>query len=156
MERNLLFGQELRLQRFGRRAECRGSALLEVMACMVVLVIAIAAFLAATAQNIQLEAMNSETNIALNAAASVIEEVRGLDYADVNDVTIPPTFTADGVGTDGITMRLSNSAGSNQVGRVAITQNGEGTCKTVHVTVTWRSATGSDRSLALMTEVTDY
>lgn len=137
---------------------CRdgGFALLEVMVCAVVLTVAIAMFLATIAQNVQLEEMNSETNIALHAAGQVVEEVHSLTYAEVGYGAISQTFEASGLGNDNRTIRLMNSAGSTQVGQVTITEDAEGMTRTVHVRVLWRSVTGSDRSMALMTEVTDY
>ena len=134
----------------------RGFALLEVMACVAVLAIAIAMFLAAIAQNVQLEEMNSETNIALHAADEIVEGVHSLTYGEVGYAVISPTFEATGVGNDNRTIRLTNSAGSTQVGQVTITENAEGTTRTVHVRVLWRSVTGGERSIALMTEVTNY
>ncbi|HUW58112.1 MAG TPA: type II secretion system protein [Planctomycetota bacterium] len=134
----------------------RAFTLLEVMVCAAVLVIAITVFLMAIAQNVQLEAMNAETNIALNAANSVIETVRGLTYAEVTAANIPPTFEASGLGNDGRTIRLINAAGSTQVGQAAISENPAGTSRTVQVRVTWRCATGEMRRTTLMTEVTSY
>ena len=134
----------------------RGFALLEVMACAAVLAVAFVMFLSAIVRNAQLEEMNSETNIALHAAGEVIERAQALTYGQVGYVVISPTFEATGQGNDGRTIRLTNSAGSTQVGQVTITENAEGTSKTVHVRVRWRSVTGGNRSMALMTEVTNY
>ena len=133
-----------------------GFSLLEVMVCAAVLVVAITVFLMAIAQNVQLEAMNAETNIAINAASSVIETVRGLTYAEVTSDNVPPTFEASGLGNDGRLIQLSNTAGSTQVGQAVITENLLGTSRTVHVRVGWRCATGEMRWMTLMTEVTSY
>jgi len=133
-----------------------GFSLLELLACMAVLAVAIGMFLAAISENVQLEAMNSETNIALNAAIDVIESVRSMTYGQINSTTVPPTFEASGLASDGRTIRLTASSGSTLVGQAAVTENAEQTSKTVHVRVLWRSITGSDRSVALMTEVTSY
>ncbi|KPJ53699.1 MAG: hypothetical protein AMS16_05160 [Planctomycetes bacterium DG_58] len=138
------------------RDRSRGFALLEVMACAAVLTIALVMFLAAIAQNAQLEEMNSETNIALHAAGEVIERVHSLTYGEVGYAAISPTFEATGEGIDGGTIRLTNSAASTQVGQVTITEDVLGTTKTVLVRVLWRSVTGGDRSMTLMTEVTNY
>jgi hypothetical protein len=94
--------------------------------------------------------------VALHAANQVIETVHTLTYAEVNATSIPATFVAEGRTTDGATLRLTSSSSSAQVGRVAITENPTGTKKTIEVSVTWRGATGSDRTLMLMTEVTNY
>ena len=134
----------------------RGFTLLEVMICLAILAIAIPVFLGAIAQNVQLEAMSNETNIALNAALTVIEDVHVLGYSQVDFTNLPQTFEATGLGNDNRTVKLTNSASSNQVGRVIIVENAQSTSKTVEVDITWRSITGSDRSMALMMEVTNY
>ena len=139
-----------------RSRRSAGFSLLEVMVCLVILAIAIPAFLGAIAKNVQLEAMNAETNVALGAASAIVETVHGLTYAEVAYGAIPQTFEASGLTNNGRTLRLTNSAGSTQVGQVLITENVEQTCKTVQVGTVWRSITGSDRRIVLMTEVTSY
>lgn len=124
--------------------------------CLAVLAVAIPAFLVAIAQNVQLEAMNNELNIAVNTATSTIEDVHVLGYAEVNTTNLPATFEATGLGSDGKMMRLTNAAGSTQVGRLIITENVAKTSKTVQVDVVWRGVTGEERSLELITEVTNY
>ena len=137
------------------RAEAAFS-LLEVMVCMVVIIVAITVFLAVLAQNVQLEAMNGETNIALSAAEEVIEHARTLSYGDVGYTLIPATFGASDLTNDGHTLTLTNLAGSTQVGQVTITENAGGTCKTVTARVVWRGATGREHWVMLMMEVTNY
>lgn len=146
----------LKMLRKGRDPVRRsaGFTLLEVMVCLAVLAIAIPAFLAAIAQNVQLEQMNSETNIALAAANRVIEDVHALGFEQVDYFSVPQDFEATGLGNDGRTVKLTSGAGSTRVGTVLITPSTN--TKTVLVTVTWRSITGSDRSIRLMTEVTSY
>ena len=133
-----------------------GFTLLEVMVCLVILAIAIPAFLGAIAKNVQLEAMNAETNVALSAASAIVETVHGLTYAEVAYGPIPQAFEASGLTNDGRALQLTDAAGSTQVGQVIITEDAEATCKTVQVRTVWRSITGSDRSIMLMTEVTSY
>lgn len=156
MRRKLRHENILHLPCAGPPVHTAGFSLLEVMICMVVLTVAISIFLASIAKNVQLEAMNSETNIALNAASDVIETARSLDYGEVNHARIPATFEASGLGNDGHTVTLINTATSTQVGQVTITEDVGQTTKTVHVRVLWRSITGSERSVVLMTEVTSY
>ena len=142
-----------------RRYAARGRAgfsMLEVMACLVVLTVAVTIFVGAVAQNVRLEAMNAETNVALHAASSVIEDIHTMTYAEVAIGTVPETFKAEGAANDGRTLRLQTSANSPEVGRVTIIENGSRTKKTVEASVTWRSATGADRTILLMTEVTNY
>ena len=134
----------------------RGFSLLEVIVCLAVLAIAIPAFLGAIVQNVQLEAMNNEMNIAVNTATGIIEEVHTLGYAEVNGTNLPATFEATGLGNDARTVKLTNSAGSTQVGRVIITENAAKTAKTVQVQVTWRGVTGGDMTIELLMEVTNY
>ena len=138
------------------RSTHAGFSLLEVMICLIVVTVAITIFVAVIAQNVRLEAMNAETNVAMRAATSVIEDVHTLTYAQVGSAEIPATFVAEGATSDGQTLRLINSAASTQVGHVTITENGPQTKKTVEATVTWRCATGEDRTIMLMTEVTNY
>ena len=138
------------------RGSSAGFSLLEVMVCLVILAVAIPAFLGAIAKNVQLEAMNSETNVALGAANAIVESVQGLTYAEVAYGSVPQTFEASGLTNDGRTLQLTTSAGSTQVGQVVITENLAGTSKTVQVRATWRSITGSDRNIMLMTEVSSY
>jgi prepilin-type N-terminal cleavage/methylation domain-containing protein len=133
-----------------------GFSLLEVMICMVILTVAISMFAAVIAQNVRLEAMNAETNVALSAAQSVIEDVHTMTYAEISSATVPATFVAQGAANDGQTMLLTSASGSTQVGSVSVTEDAGQTKKTVEVTVTWRSATGGTRSLFLMTEATNY
>jgi prepilin-type N-terminal cleavage/methylation domain-containing protein len=134
-----------------------GFSLIEVMIAMVVLTVAIAIFMETIAQNVRLEAMNAETNVAVSAANSFIEEkVHPLSYAQVISTSFPQTFVAQGLGNDGGTLRLMTSGGSLQVGTATMSENPQHTKKTVEVTVTWRSATGSNRALLLMTEIVNY
>ena len=130
--------------------------LLEVMAALVVLTVAITAFLAAIAQNVQLEAMNAETVTALNCATKTVETIKNMDFADVKSGSISPTFTAEMIGNDGKTIKLTDTAGSEDVGKVTILGTSDPKATVVLVEVTWRSVTGSERFLRLMTEVTDY
>ena len=130
--------------------------LLEVMVCLVIIAIGITAFLTAITQNVQLEAMNSETKIAINAAQAVIETARTMTYAELSEAAVGETFVATGLTNDGQTLRLTSSEGSDQVGSVTITENPAQTTKTVQVAVVWRSITGGDRRIMLMTEVTSY
>jgi prepilin-type N-terminal cleavage/methylation domain-containing protein len=132
----------------------RGFSLLEVMICLVIIAVAATTFLATLTRNVQLEAMNAETNIAVNAARGVIELAQGLSYAEVS--TISPTFEASGLTTDGHTRQLTDADGSTAVGHVTVTEVVGGNRKIVEVEVIWRSATGRDRSIMLMTEVTNY
>ncbi len=155
MRHNMSHTKELKPPRAGLRAR-RGFTLLEVMICLVILAIAIPAFLGTIVQNVQLEAMNNETNIALNAALTVIEDVHVLGYSQVDFANLPQTFEATGLSNDGRTVKLTNSANSIQVGRVIIVENAQSTSKTVQVDVIWRGITGSDRSMTLMMEVTNY
>gem|GEM_PF-3581626 len=138
------------------RTGSRGFSLLEVMVCLAILAIAIPAFLAAIAQNVQLEEMNNELNIAVNAASGILETVQTLGYTQVDYVNLPQHFEATGLGNDGRTVKLTNAAGSTQVGRVIISENAEGTVKIVEVELVWRGITGEERSMRLMTEVTNY
>jgi len=133
-----------------------GFSMIEVMIALVVLTVAVAIFMETTAQNVRLEAMNEETNVAVSAASVVIETVRSLSYAQVSSPTVPPTFVAQGLGNDGRTVMLTTSAGSTQVGTATVSENAQHTKKTVEVTVTWRGASGGDRSVLLMTEVVNY
>ncbi len=151
--RNVLANHELWQMPVRRSA---GFTLLEVMVSIVILTVAATIFLAAIAQNVRLEAMNAETNVALHAAAGIVEDVHTMTYAEVAVGAVPATFVAEGETKDGRTLRLTNSAGSLQVGNVQITENGLHTKKAVEARVTWRSATGEDRSVLLMTEVTNY
>ena len=155
MRRNWLFDKEFRNS---RPPLCRrsGFSLLEVMVCLVILSIAIPAFLGAVAQNVQLEAMNNESHIALNAINRVIEDVYMLGYSQVTFDNLPQTFEATGLGNDGRQVKLINSATSTQVGQVTITENAQHSEKVIQVTITWRSITGGDRSMSLIAEVTDY
>jgi len=142
-----------------RRPEPVGSAgfsLLEIMVCLVIIVVGITAFLMAVTQNVQLESMNSETKVAINTAQAVVETARTMTYAELTQTALGSTFTATGLTNDGRTLRLTDSIGSDEVGHVTVTENPGGTCKTVQVEVIWRSITGSDRRLMLMTEVTSY
>ena len=142
-----------------RTRRARGSAgfsLLEVMVCLVILTVAVTVFVAAVAQNVRLEAMNAETNVALQAASSVIEDIHTMTYAEVVTGTVPETFEAEGATNDGRTLRLIDSMNSTQVGHVTITENGLQTKKTVEASVTWRCATGEDRTIRLMAELTNY
>ena len=134
----------------------RGFSLLEVMVCLVILAIAIPAFLAAITQNIQLEEMNSELNIAVNSATAVIEQVHTLGYAEVNFTNLPQTFEATGLGDDGRTVKLTNSAGSTVVGHVVISENTDRTVKTVQVQVVWRGITGGERTMMLLAQSTSF
>ena len=134
----------------------RGFTLLEVMLCLAILAIAIPAFLAAVVQNVTLEQMNSELNIAVNAACGVIEDVHTLGYSEVLSANLPPTFEATGLTSDGHTVKLTSRANSTQVGRVTITENATRMVKTVQVAITWRGITGGDRTIQLVTEVTNY
>lgn len=138
------------------RHRTSGFSLLEVMVCMVILTVAITIFIGSVAQNVRLEAMNAETNVALHAASSIIENVHTMTYAEVTSVTLPATFAAEGATTDGRTLQLITSTGSTVVGHVSILENAPQTKKTVEVLVTWRCATGQDRSIMLMTELTNY
>jgi len=133
-----------------------GYSLLEIMVCLVIIALAITAFVAAITKNVQLEAMNSETNVAVNTAKAIVESVRGMTYAELTEGAVPSTFEATGLTNDGHTLRLMDSNGSTQVGHVTITENPQCTCKTAQVDVIWRSITGSDRRIMLMTEVTNY
>ena len=155
MRRNWLAGKELRNTQGGLRRRS-GFSLLEVMVCLVILAIAIPAFLGAVAKNVQLEAMNNETHIALNSITRVIEDLYMLGYSQVDFDNLPQTFEATGLGNDGRLVKLTDSAASTQVGRVTITENAQNTEKVVQVSITWRSITGSDRSMSLVAEVTDY
>ncbi len=151
--RNGLFTNELGTEARSARS---GFTLLEVMICLVILTVAITVFVTAVAQNVRLEAMNAETNVALRAAQAVIENVHTLTYAQVSDADVPASFVAEGATNDGRTLRLIDETGSTQVGHVIITENGPRTQKTVEATVTWRCATGGTRTIMLMTEVTNY
>ena len=133
-----------------------GFSLLEVMVCMVILTVGLSMFMAAVAQNVRLEAMNAETNIALSAAQSIIEDVHTMTYAEITSATLPATFPAQGATNDGQTLQLINATGSTQVGAVTVTEDGTQMKKTVNVTVSWRSATGGTRTLTLMAEATNY
>ena len=133
-----------------------GFTLLEVMVCLAIISIALTAFLTAITQNVQLESMNAETNVAVNAAGSLVETVQTMSFAELVDGAVASSFEASGLTSEGHTLFLTDSSGSRQVGHVTINTNPEGTRKTVEVAVTWRSATGSDRTIRLMTEVTDY
>jgi prepilin-type N-terminal cleavage/methylation domain-containing protein len=151
--RNIKSRNELGIEMGTRSA---GFSLIEVMICLVVLTVAVTIFVTAIAQNVRLEAMNAETNVALRAAKGVVENVHTLTYAQVTTAEIPATFTAEGATNDGRTMKLIDASGSTQVGSVTITENGPRTKKTVEATVTWRCATGGIREVMLMTEVTNY
>ena len=151
--RNALKMNGLRANRARRSA---GFSLIEVMLCLVILTVAVTVFVASVAQNVRLEAMNAETNVALQAASSVIEDIHTMTYAEVVAGTVPETFEAEGATSDGQTLRLTNSANSTEVGHVTITENGVRTKKTVEVAVTWRCATGENRTIRLMAETTNY
>ena len=129
-------------------------SLLELMIAMAVLTVAVAIFMETTAQGVRLEAMNAETNLAVSAANDIIEQVHTLNYAQVQVGSTP--FDAQGLGNDGSMVQLTTSAGSTQVGTATVNENPEHTKKTVEVKVTWRGASGSDRSLLLMTEIVNY
>jgi prepilin-type N-terminal cleavage/methylation domain-containing protein len=145
------------LRRAARARTVRsGFSLLEVMICLVILAIALPAFLGAIVQNVQIEAMDNELNIAVNSVTGVIENVHILGYSEVNTTNLPQTFEAAGLGADGQTVKLINSAGSTQVGRVVITENVQGTVRTVQVQVSWRGATGGDRTIQAVAEVNTY
>ena len=138
-----------------RDPSCRkGFTLLEVMVCLVIMSIAIPAFLGAIVQNVQLEAMNAETNIALASAQRVVEDIRGMGYDEITVTSLPLTFEATGLTNDGKTLKLTNSLNSTQVG-VTFIQSLVNR-KVVLVLVRWRSATGEDREIRLMTEVVNY
>lgn len=131
-------------------------ALLEVMVAVAILAIALLTFLASMANNVELTQMNSETNIALNALIEAKEGISSFTYNQINTDFIEPTFVATGEGRDGRTITLMNSANSNQVGRVTIQENDTGDLKTVELRVTWRSITGSDRTIRLLVECADH
>ena len=134
----------------------RGFTLLEVMVCLAIISVALTAFLTAITQNIQLESMNSETNVAVNAAGSLIETLQAMSYGELNEGAIETSFEAAGLTSDGHTLHLVDEDGSREVGHVTITENAQQTRKTVEVEVRWRSATGSERRIRLMTEMTNY
>ena len=155
MRRNLLRMWQIR----GRErpyADHAGFALLEVMAALFVLTVAVTAFLAAIVQNVRLEEMNAESVTAMNAANKLIETIKTMEFADITVAGVPATFTAEMTGNDGKTVRLTDASGSNQVGHVTIQNGADPKVRTVLVEVTWRSITGSERTIRLMTEVTDY
>lgn len=124
--------------------------------CLAILAIAIPAFLAAITQNVMLEQMNKEQNIAVTAASGIIEQVNTLGYAEVTATNLPATFEATGMANDGYPLKLSNTANLTQVGQVTITEDAAHMVKTVQVIVTWRGSTGGDRTLELVTVVTNY
>jgi prepilin-type N-terminal cleavage/methylation domain-containing protein len=143
-------------KRFLSRARCAGFSLLEVMVCLVILSIAVPIFLAGIAQNVQLEQMNTETNIALNTANKVVESVHTWGYVNVVYAYIPQHFEASGLGTDGKTVKLTAKGGSTTVGTTTITENAQKNSKSVTVSITWRSITGSNRTVQLITEISKY
>jgi len=126
------------------------------MVCLAIIAVAVTAFLTAITQNVQLEAMNSETNVAVNAAGAMIETVQTLTYAELVDGGVSTSFEASGLTSNGGTLFLTDVSGSRQVGHVTITENPQQTRKTVEVAVRWRSITGGEREIRLMTEMTDY
>ena len=140
----------------GSRARRGGFTLIEIMLALVVLTVAVTAFLGASVQNVQLEQMNAETVTALNAASEIIESIKSLSFGDVAAGGIPETFEAEMTGNDGKVIHLSDSEGSQQVGHVTVSTTSDPKVLQVEVLVTWRSIGGDDRSIRIMTEVTDY
>ena len=130
--------------------------LLEVLIAVAILSVALMTFMASMANNVELTQMNSETNIALNAITEAKEGIGALSYGDLTTDLMSATFAASGLGRDDKTIVLTNSSGSGQVGRMALRENESGDLKTVELSITWRSITGSDRTIRLLVECANY
>lgn len=128
-----------------------GFTIIEAIVAFSVLTIGVFSFVGVLISCQSLENVSHEGVMAMNEARRVLEDIRRMPFAEIDEENVIPVFD---VSQDGAS--LTPPLGQQSCGSVNVLPEDPDGMKEIIVTVEWRSITGGQRRIQLACQVSDH